>query len=73
MRARRNRVSRATAQRDLSDLVSRGILAQQGIGRGTYYVLVQEQLGAMVAFLRPVPVTKREVMDGQVLHSGRSW
>jgi hypothetical protein len=34
-----NRVSRATAQRDLSDLVSRGIVAQQGVGRGTYYVL----------------------------------
>jgi len=34
-----NRVSRATAQRDLSDLVSRGILVQQGVGRGTYYVL----------------------------------
>jgi Fic family protein len=34
-----NRVSRATAQRDLSDLVSRGILAQHGVGRGTYYVL----------------------------------
>jgi Fic family protein len=34
-----NRVSRATAQRDLGDLVSRGILAQQGVGRGTYYVL----------------------------------
>ena len=34
-----NRVSRATAQRDLGDLVSRGILQQQGVGRGTYYVL----------------------------------
>ena len=34
-----NRVSRATAQRDLSDLVSRGILAQRGVGRGTHYVL----------------------------------
>lgn len=34
-----NRVSRATAQRDLGDLVSRGILLQQGVGRGTYYVL----------------------------------
>jgi Fic family protein len=34
-----SRVSRATAQRDLADLVSRGILAQKGVGRGTYYVL----------------------------------
>jgi predicted HTH transcriptional regulator len=34
-----NRVSRARAQRDLSDLLSRGILARQGVGRGTYYVL----------------------------------
>jgi len=36
-----NRVSRATAQRDLGDLVSRGILAQQGVGRGTYYILAR--------------------------------
>ena len=34
-----NRVSRATAQRDLGGLVSKGILEQQGVGRGTYYVL----------------------------------
>ena len=34
-----NRVSRATAQRDLADLVAKGLLHQQGIGRGTYYVL----------------------------------
>jgi predicted HTH transcriptional regulator len=34
-----NRVSRAMAQRDLGDLVSRGILVQQGVGRETYYVL----------------------------------
>jgi Fic family protein len=36
-----NRVSRATAQRDLAGLVSRGILAQQGVGRGTYYILAR--------------------------------
>ena len=36
-----NRVSRATAQRDLGNLVSRGILERQGVGRGTYYVLVR--------------------------------
>jgi Fic family protein len=35
-----NRVSRATAQRDLADLVARGLLQQLGVGRGTYYVLV---------------------------------
>jgi hypothetical protein len=29
-------------------------------------VLVQEQLGVIAAFLRPVHVTKREVIDGQV-------
>jgi len=34
-----NRVSRATAQRDLADLVARGLLQQRGVGRGTYYVL----------------------------------
>lgn len=34
-----NRVSRATAQRDLSDLVARGLLRRQGVGRGIYYVL----------------------------------
>jgi len=34
-----NRVSRATAQRDLADLVARGLLEQRGIGRGTHYVL----------------------------------
>lgn len=34
-----HRVSRATAQRDLADLVARGLLAQRGVGRGTYYVL----------------------------------
>jgi Fic family protein len=34
-----NRVSRATAQRDLADLVARGLLQQRGVGRGIYYVL----------------------------------
>ncbi len=34
-----NRVSRATAQRDLADLVNRGLLRQHGLGRGTYYAL----------------------------------
>ena len=34
-----NRVSRATAQRDLADLVARGLLEQRGVGRGTHYVL----------------------------------
>ncbi len=34
-----NHASRATAQRDLADLVARGLLQQRGIGRGTYYVL----------------------------------
>jgi Fic family protein len=34
-----NRVSRATAQRDLADLVARGLLQQRGVGRGTHYVL----------------------------------
>ena len=34
-----NRVSCATAQRDLADLVARGLLQQRGVGRGTYYVL----------------------------------
>ncbi len=34
-----NRVSRATAQRDLADLIAQGLLQQRGIGRGTYYVL----------------------------------
>jgi predicted HTH transcriptional regulator len=34
-----NRVSRATAQRDLADLVARGLLRRRGVGRGTYYVL----------------------------------
>ena len=34
-----NRVSRATAQRDLADLVSRRLLQQRGVGRGTYYIL----------------------------------
>jgi len=34
-----NRVSRATAQRDLADLVDRGLLQQRGVGRGTHYVL----------------------------------
>lgn len=33
------RVSRATAQRDLADLVKRGLLEQRGVGRGTYYAL----------------------------------
>jgi len=33
-----NRVSRATAQRDLADLVARGLLQQRGVGRGTYYI-----------------------------------
>ncbi|OGO41461.1 MAG: hypothetical protein A2Z04_06895 [Chloroflexi bacterium RBG_16_57_9] len=36
-----NRVSRATAQRDLADLVARGLLRQRGVGRGIYYVLPQ--------------------------------
>jgi Fic family protein len=34
-----NRASRATAQRDLADLVARGLLRQHGLGRGTYYAL----------------------------------
>ncbi len=34
-----NRVSRATAQRDLADLVARGLLEQRGVRRGTHYVL----------------------------------
>lgn len=34
-----NRASRATAQRDLADLLARGLLEQHGNGRGTYYVL----------------------------------
>jgi Fic family protein len=34
-----NHVSRATAQRDLADLVARGLLQQRGVGRGTHYVL----------------------------------
>ncbi|MFZ5915598.1 MAG: Fic family protein [Chloroflexota bacterium] len=34
-----NRVARATAQRDLADLVARGLLRQRGVGRGTHYVL----------------------------------
>lgn len=31
-----NRVSRATAQRDLADLVEKGLLRRGGVGRGTY-------------------------------------
>jgi len=34
-----NRVSRATAQRDLADLAARGLLQQHGVGRGVYYIL----------------------------------
>ena len=34
-----NRVSRATAQRDLADLVARGLLRRRGVGRGIHYVL----------------------------------
>ena len=34
-----NRVSRATAQRDLADLIAKGLLQQRGVGRGTHYVL----------------------------------
>jgi len=34
-----NRVSRATAQRDLADMVARGLLRRRGVGRGTCYVL----------------------------------
>jgi Fic family protein len=34
-----NRVSRATAQRDLADLVARGLLQPHGVGRGASYVL----------------------------------
>ena len=34
-----NRISRSTAQRDLADLVDRGLLQQRGVGRGTFYVL----------------------------------
>lgn len=34
-----SRVSRATAQRDLADLVARGLLRQRGVGRGIHYVL----------------------------------
>jgi predicted HTH transcriptional regulator len=34
-----NRVSRATAQRDLANLVARGLLEQRGVGRGTCYIL----------------------------------
>ena len=34
-----NRVSRATAQRDLADLVARGLLLRRGVGRGIHYVL----------------------------------
>jgi predicted HTH transcriptional regulator len=34
-----HQVSRATAQRDLADLVARGLLVQWGVGRGTCYVL----------------------------------
>ena len=33
------RVSQATAQQDLADLVNRGLLEQRSVGRGTYYVL----------------------------------
>jgi len=33
------RVSRATAQRDLADLIDKGLLRQRGVGRGTHYVL----------------------------------
>ncbi len=36
-----NHVSRATAQRDLADLLARGLLQQQGRGRGIYYVLAR--------------------------------
>jgi Fic family protein len=36
-----NRVSRATAQRDMADLVDRGVLQRHSVGRGTYYVLPQ--------------------------------
>ncbi len=35
------RVSRATAQRDLADLVDRGLLRQRGVGRGVHYVLAE--------------------------------
>ena len=34
-----NQVSRATAQRDLADMLSRGLLERRGVGRGTYYAL----------------------------------
>ena len=43
-----NRVSRATAQRDLADLVARGLLQKQGVGRGTSYVLVNTDEAQMI-------------------------
>ncbi|RKY63908.1 MAG: transcriptional regulator [Candidatus Latescibacterota bacterium] len=40
-----NKVSKATATRDLSDLVSRGLLRMEGSGkRGLYYVLAEPKM-----------------------------
>ncbi|MDP3425064.1 MAG: hypothetical protein Q8S32_15060 [Burkholderiaceae bacterium] len=33
-------VSRATAYRELTDLVAQGVLVKSGVGRGTWYALV---------------------------------
>ena len=38
-----NSVSTDTALRDLQDLISKGILEQEGVGRGTHYTLIQKE------------------------------
>ena len=40
--AKINSVSTDTALRDLQDLISKGILEQEGVGRGTHYTLIQK-------------------------------
>ena len=41
--AKINSVSTDTALRDLQDLISKGILEQEGVGRGTHYTLIQKE------------------------------
>lgn len=36
-------VARPTATRDLTDLVAKGVFAQQGKGRGSYFSLAEEK------------------------------
>ena len=41
--AKINSVSTDTALRDLQDLIGKGILEQEGVGRGTHYTLIQKE------------------------------